>query len=242
MIFKYIDKKLLSILNRIDNKYNIKSSFDYYKSDNEGQDKQTFLYLIKKLKKYTKLVTDINIKGNHLDLGCGTGRYFIDSNKFKLYGLDPNKYMITHAKSKSIQLITDIQLVNGDLDRLMLLYLSIKFNLIYYFGVFGEHTVLDRDTLWQLISLLNQDGILLLTIYTGGIRRSKTIKKVFTYISKILIFFNLSKSALFITRTFNINLLSQLEDLKLSIVEKQKLITNSISWSGSHLFLAIRKL
>jgi len=57
-----------------------------------------------------------NAKGNILDLGCGTGRYFIKT-KANLYALDFSKEMLKYAKKKLRELKMNAKLIQHDITK-----------------------------------------------------------------------------------------------------------------------------
>jgi len=95
-----------------------------------------------------------------LDLGCGTGRYFVAlRNVNELVGLDASEAMLAEATNPvGAEQITakTIQLVEGD--ALTYRFLPESFDLIYSIGVLAEHTPFDSRIVDNVAAWLRPGG------------------------------------------------------------------------------------
>jgi 2-polyprenyl-3-methyl-5-hydroxy-6-metoxy-1,4-benzoquinol methylase len=145
-------------------------SNDYISHTSKANTLADVLYLIARkftLRSKRKLVNNLQqVKGNLLDIGCGTGDFLATcrDDGWKVYGVEPNESAALSAKQKGIQTIETLDKVSG------------SFQLITLWHVL-EHIPDLNETLQKIRALLSPDGVLLIAVPNHSSADGKTYKE-----------------------------------------------------------------
>ena len=103
-----------------------------------------------------KMIEPLIQEKNYLDFGCGLGGVleFLKKVNVSSYGVEPQKFVAENLKSLGFNIFKSIDEVIES---------GLKFDVITLFHVF-EHLLNPLETLEQLKSILNKDGILIIEV------------------------------------------------------------------------------
>ena len=115
-----------------------------------------------------------NRKGKVLDLGCGSGRHFIESNDLKFYGVDFSSKLLEIAKDEGY-----VELKKGVSDKIH--YKDETFDLVVFARVLHcvESEEKRRETLKEIHRVLKKDGEAIISTWAKGQSRTKNKGKEF---------------------------------------------------------------
>tara|TARA_Y100000589_G_C27102213_1_gene608561 strand:+ start:461 stop:1195 length:735 start_codon:yes stop_codon:yes gene_type:complete len=235
------DILIASFINRIENKikYNKDFTEKYYKEDYVKESNENFKYFKEKLLYIKNIVKIKDNKIKILDIGCGTGRFFDIFYGENIFGIDINKNMLEKAyllkkNNKSITLF------NTDILNFNRFYNLKEFDFIYSIGVFGEHGLIEKESMQVIIENLKVGGYLFFTIYEEGIRRKGIIKIILIILEKFFQIIKLQKSGNYISKKNKIeNIIQGIENIE--IIYKIKKSTFARDWKGRHIIVLIRR-
>lgn len=180
-----------------------------------------------------------------LELGCGTGRYFrCLRNAEYLLGIDISQDMLDQAAQPISA--NEITVSKIDLRRESLLSMACverEFELIYAFGVLGEHTPFDRHVIDAVYGLLKPGGQFIFTIANAERRKKSWRRQCAENLAKLIPLTVLPGVA----RRLQSHYLSRYEldvflaKSKFNNVIVDGLISDSSLWSGGHFICVASK-
>jgi len=163
--------KLRPIEGKVKRLYNADYAKNYRVSDSDEYGSPSF----NEYRNILQYYTSINETNQVLDLGCGTGRYFSClENTIYLLGIDISLPMLLEAKkpiSKDKITITQIDLLCASIFGLHLP--SGKFDMVYSFGVLGEHSPFTSEICEAVFNTLKANGIFFFTVVDIDSKRIK---------------------------------------------------------------------